>query len=179
MTLFEKITMGTAIMGVITAAFALFASIWQGWVARTHNKLSVTPHLAISSTIYFENGIVEFLMSNNGVGPAVVTFYGAMIDGIRTPFRSAKDSAEAFSKLGVRDKTYAPAHVIFAEGEYLKVGERGIILSFSHTAKNNEYREKVITCMSRFEFLIEYECVYGRKFVLRHPAYELHLKAFD
>ena len=65
---------------VVIALCALFLSIWQGYTTRQHNKLSVTPRLAIW---VLEDEIANKLLirlENNGVGPAIINSIEIIID---------------------------------------------------------------------------------------------------
>ena len=60
-----------AAAGLATAVCALVATIWQGVVARKHNRLSVKPVL----TLYREESDGKIYVKNNGTGPALIRDY--------------------------------------------------------------------------------------------------------
>ena len=66
-----------AIAGLATAVCALVATIWQGVVARKHNRLSVKPVL----TLYREESDGKIYIKNNGTGPALIREYELYKDG--------------------------------------------------------------------------------------------------
>tara|TARA_R110001592_G_scaffold362770_1_gene678150 strand:+ start:148 stop:825 length:678 start_codon:yes stop_codon:yes gene_type:complete len=56
------------------AIAALLLAVWQGWVSRSHNKLSVEPRLMIySETLEKQNTeTFKLYVKNTGLGPAIV-----------------------------------------------------------------------------------------------------------
>ncbi|MFZ2307548.1 MAG: hypothetical protein WAW73_07275 [Rhodoferax sp.] len=73
-----------AIASAAIALLALFSTGWQAWIARHHNRLSVKPLLSWSSNLaQTPNGFeVTVLLSNNGLGPAIVTERYFTLDGL-------------------------------------------------------------------------------------------------
>jgi hypothetical protein len=59
-----------AVSGVVIAVAALLVAVWQGVVARRHNRISVTPHLRLDS--FMGKLPLSIVLSNRGVGPAIV-----------------------------------------------------------------------------------------------------------
>ncbi|MFK0035943.1 hypothetical protein [Pseudomonas monteilii] len=60
---------------------ALGITIWQARLSRTHNKLSVRPHLAGHSS-WTEDGLFKFIIRNDGLGPARITAGRVYRDGV-------------------------------------------------------------------------------------------------
>ncbi len=56
---------------MIVAVSALVVSVWQVRISQEHNKLSVKPYLDFFSS--WDDGAWRVVMSNEGVGPAVIT----------------------------------------------------------------------------------------------------------
>lgn len=73
-----------AIASAAIALLALFSTGWQAWIARHHNRLSVKPLLSWSSNLaQTPNGFeVTVMLSNNGLGPAIVTERYFTLDGL-------------------------------------------------------------------------------------------------
>lgn len=59
-------------VAIFISLLAFGATVWQGHLSRTHNKLSVRPQLAGHSS-YTKDGIYKFELRNVGLGPAVIT----------------------------------------------------------------------------------------------------------
>ena len=67
-----------ALSAMIVAVFALFVTIWDSYQSRKHNRLSVKPFLGIGVDIHEK---VEFTLSNQGIGPAVIKEFSVYFDG--------------------------------------------------------------------------------------------------
>ncbi|MEP0174781.1 MAG: hypothetical protein ABJD02_12425 [Paraglaciecola sp.] len=67
-----------AICSVVIALSAMGVAIWQGYLARIHNQLSVQPKLQVNTDI--RNGLL-YTLENQGLGPAIVKSFFIHIDG--------------------------------------------------------------------------------------------------
>src|SRR5688572_25280527 len=73
----------TAMSAVFIALLALTVTIWQAALTRRHNRLSVRPHLRIDWLVSDEgtDEKVSVVLSNNGLGPAIIKRFQWKIDG--------------------------------------------------------------------------------------------------
>ncbi len=64
-----------AIATAAIAVFALFSTGWQAWIAHRHSRLSVKPLITgrISHSLGPDGIVVVVALSNNGLGPGIVT----------------------------------------------------------------------------------------------------------
>ncbi len=71
----------TAIGTVFIAFLALVSSLLQFWASRKHNKLSVRPLLVFDAN--YDPTVRGFglLVTNKGVGPAVISDFRVLVDG--------------------------------------------------------------------------------------------------
>lgn len=72
--IFVEVGAGTnwlAILAVCVSILALAVTWWQASLARSHNKLSVRPHLIGHS--HWDNSLYSLEVLNHGLGPAVIT----------------------------------------------------------------------------------------------------------
>jgi hypothetical protein len=93
-----------AISSVVIAVCALGISIWQGYIARQHNKLSVVPilHVDLDTT---EGKDIEIVSVNNGVGPAIITHFTVYCDDVAYDFPDTTKYREIVQKLGLDPRT--------------------------------------------------------------------------
>jgi len=64
---------------LLVAVLALATSVWSGWEDRRHKRLSVKPQLTLSFS--FHEGVsAGWMMSNAGLGPAIVQRFEAYVD---------------------------------------------------------------------------------------------------
>jgi len=67
-------------LGVIALA-ALVLAVWEGVMERRHNRLSVAPRLTIRLHAGDSLGMLGCTVSNEGLGPAIVTNCLIKVDG--------------------------------------------------------------------------------------------------
>jgi hypothetical protein len=60
-----------ALSSVEIALCALGISVWQGYVAREHNELSILPLLHVDKEAR-EGNDIELVVINHGLGPAII-----------------------------------------------------------------------------------------------------------
>ncbi|WP_319237476.1 hypothetical protein [uncultured Propionivibrio sp.] len=69
-----------ALASAVIAVFALVATVWQAWVTRKHNRLSVKPLLNTWSETNGGAGIYEARLKNIGIGPAIIDSFEVRVD---------------------------------------------------------------------------------------------------
>ena len=99
-----------------TIAFsALGLAIWQGYIARRHNKLSVRPHLTFSSTFLDEAPHLTVDIKNNGLGTAIIMGYQVILDGVVQEDTGKSYVIEICRKLEIPER-------FSSAGRYFEVG---------------------------------------------------------
>ena len=75
------------------AALSLGATIWQGWIARDHNKLSVRPILKFARSRTFEEKAItlRYSIKNDGFGPAIIKEQFFTLNGEVVPHLPGSD----------------------------------------------------------------------------------------
>tara|TARA_Y100000782_G_scaffold111330_1_gene139138 strand:- start:24 stop:575 length:552 start_codon:yes stop_codon:yes gene_type:complete len=71
-----------SIVATIIAICAMLSTYLQAKYSREHNKLSVRPHLHLDYDHHNNDLFLEFHLSNNGLGPAIITSYRMTVNGI-------------------------------------------------------------------------------------------------
>ena len=79
-----------ALSAIVVAACSLALSIWQGILARQHNRLSVRP-IVIVSGMHNEKGS-GWVLGNAGLGPALVKWFEVTVD--EKPMRHWREFGE-------------------------------------------------------------------------------------
>ncbi len=107
----------------IVALAALGTAVWEGVVTRRHNRLSVQPHLSISHHLAGSRGRFGLTVSNDGLGPALVTGCVVEVDGQPMKEDGGNGWEAAITTIGLRGRdlnftTIAPDGVIRA-GDYV------------------------------------------------------------
>jgi hypothetical protein len=156
----------TAISAVIVAIAALIVSIWTSAATRKHHRLSVTPHLGLD---YFHSldQPIKLNLVNNGLGTAIIRDFTVCVDGVPLSGIGAEQLAKALARMGWTGRFFA--YTLFPD-DALSAGEQTVILSFPPTDRPSNERNTLRRSLSRVTFRINYESMYGDKFVLTRSA---------
>lgn len=144
----------TAISTVIVAMVAVGVSVWQGFVARRHNRLSVTPTIRFDT--YLDTS--KLLLINTGVGPAIIEKMIVTVDGKNVEEYELLHAA--FRRLGIQGAdwiTYQPDR-----REAMAVGEK--IVLFERPEIDVEFQQRINEALRRLEIHIFYESIYKDSF---------------
>lgn len=147
-----------AVSTTLIAVVALYVSLWQGFVSRRHNRLSVLPHLRLDWLPRDESLVVE--MHNHGIGPAVFVEFGLLYDEspitqntsdfIRTKLSQSEADIDFY--------IYTPF-----EGDALAAGE-SLDLIILYVSRDVAHRRAGTQLLSRVSYDITYTSVYGQEF---------------
>ncbi len=139
------------------ALSALVVAVWQGWLARRHNKLSVQPllHFNVSNL----NGLFIKLQSV-GLGPAVVKKVIILFNGRRYENPSRDPYPEMFSQLS--NKYHYLFHMPVVGSSYLP-GSKETILSLQCNNFSEENKQELSGFYHQIYFEIHYTSFYGGK----------------
>lgn len=153
----------TAISSAVIALCALVFSIWQGMVARKHNKLSVRPHLSTWSSADEEKGFYSFEIINNGIGPAIVEEATVKVDGKPIAGKAA-DAVENAVKILFADLRYRANHSYFMKGDTMAPNERCGLIELQFSDEPPPSAEVIARAMKRVVVEITYKSFYGETF---------------
>lgn len=139
---------------MLVAVCALGTTIWQGYIMRKHNKLSVKPLL---TTFAIENiGWAEYRLENCGVGPAIIKNFYLFYDE-KEVSRNNRKTYEDFFKdktkgfLFSSNSSYVPNSVIPAGGSI-------VLVSFKYDTEKHD-----VSFAEKINIVIEYESIYQDK----------------
>ena len=87
-----RVELTLSISAMIVAIASITISLWEGNTMRKHYHLSVMPRLnnsfSVDDSSSTNNATAYFNISNNGLGPAVVTSIEYFVDGKKRRFYS-------------------------------------------------------------------------------------------
>ncbi len=145
----------------VIALCALLLTIWQLSVQRSHNKVSVRPHLFVfrdNGRLNHKSKITVYLI-NNGLGPAYINDFKVYLDGVEAEAQSAvetvfgkRDNELQYMTL---DNDFAIAH-----------GQRVSLISILFPVENWDDVETMESCLDRLQIVVNYSSAYQSKFVL-------------
>ncbi|MBO2638287.1 hypothetical protein I6M42_16800 [Shewanella algae] len=159
-----------ALVAVFISVLALAATFWQAHSSRRHNILSVRPRLSSSNNVKQKSDKIEYSISNKGLGPAIITYFGISIDGKHQNLSSIQhgdDIKAIFSKLGINLDQWQWAMSVHDSESTISSGETALILGFYNCLENEESYEALRNTLPRLRFHIKYMCMYGN-------TYEVH-----
>lgn len=142
-----------ALSAMIVAIFALFVTTWESYQSRKHNRLSVKPFLGIGVDIHEK---VEFTLSNQGIGPAVVKEFSVYFDG---KLLSKNPRADIYRELLEGSIGKYKFHIPF-EGACIKEGaEKSLLRVVYDDPKTN--KQSIKNFSNKFAFKVVYTSIYG------------------
>lgn len=148
----------TAISSLVVACIALFISIWQGWVTRKHNRLSVRPFLRIDKSLQSDHP-VEISIRNSGVGPLFIVSFDILLDNNVVMGDSGKKLKIIKTKLGIQDLHIRFYHLL--EGEAISPGEVNTLFKVESIIDKNH---NLLNILSRLTYKIKYKSIYNEVF---------------
>ena len=151
-----------AICAASISLVALSIGIYQSYLTRKHNKLSVRPHLSISRVSDYDKGLT-YSLENNGLGPAIIKKFGIQIDEKNVPTEN-NVTFKALDTLKV--STENVGYYILDVDEAFSAGKQLLLLAFIDSEPQPEKYTDLNNILPRLKFRVEYECIYGEHFVL-------------
>jgi hypothetical protein len=155
----------------LIASSALGLTIWQGYLARRHNKLSVSPHLAFSTSFSDRDPHFSIDIKNNGLGTAIITSFEIMIDGVTQKVNREEEVILIYRQLNIPHKERVGGRY-FNPGDSISAGEVLNIIAFTLKAdvfleRNIKYAE-----LDRIQLIIKYKSLYDVSYEVKlDPKY--------
>lgn len=154
----------TAVASVLIAVCALAVSIKQARSASKVSRISVRPHLQLSTKLFEKNSHFKVLIENNGLGPAFINSFEVSLDGV--PLLGLGDKiSEAISQ--IKTPNTAISTTYFQKGYAIKDGQEKILLELSFIDLNPEHGYDLTSfikeIVKRVTIKINYEDGFGKK----------------
>jgi hypothetical protein len=154
-------TIGT----LVVAVAALGITVWQGWLMRKHNRLSVKPLLRID-----RNAILGFpfniVLANVGTGPAIFREVKIFVDG-ELIVADRRPVIETLVRIDLNPDDVK--HFTIYPDEAFESGERHPLFQTNSTINGQLELARYDSAFSRVSFTIEYASIYGEQFVFTWP----------
>jgi hypothetical protein len=155
-----------AIIGLIIALGAALTTIWQGFLTRRHNRLSVTPILRIDRN-RIPGEPYSIVLRNNGVGPAIIRSIKYLVDGVLIPDNADFQEARAISIIGLNPDHYKLYRLY--PGEPFASNESHSIFETMDPIQSNQEARNIDMAFHRLTIEIKYESIYQQKFIIKNP----------
>lgn len=160
-----------ATSSVFVAILAFFATVYQAWIARHHNRLSVRPHLVwhIGRRNAPSGAGIVYSVKNLGLGPAIITERYFTKDGIRFVAPGLQtDEVPDFLHHVIGRKFEYRLNVFGTPGKNAAIPSQGEVV-----IADIDFPSQSLAQIATFEqvagnvaFHINYESLYGEKFEL-------------
>jgi len=139
------------------ALCALFFTIYQAYVQRKHNILSVQPHLTSFSHQQVENGVgkLHLQLMNNGLGPAYIKSFSIFMDEKPCDY----DAAIEHVTKGEECKWFRST---LGSNYAMRVGEIKDLFIVAFPCDGDEDVKKMKERINRLDVKIEYGCAYKK-----------------
>ncbi|PLX95576.1 MAG: hypothetical protein C0620_03920 [Desulfuromonas sp.] len=141
------------------ALLALGVAIWQGIIARKHNRLSVKPILAIDTFLSLDHETIGIKLRNNGVGPLILKNISFQRGSVRASLNdgSFKNMLPALAN---RDFNFTGT----SPGFSLVPNESFWLISTSRHSDQNGLMDILFDSLTGITIKFEYESVYQERF---------------
>ncbi|HDY7531307.1 hypothetical protein ABRZ82_21690 [Vibrio vulnificus] len=155
----DVIAISAACIALISGVIAL----WQGWLMRRHNILSVTPHIDIAKSL-IPGKPINMVMSNHGVGPAIIDEISFVKpDGSKIVLSTYESYESAFLSVGVELNSLTHLTRQLSSGTPIGTGKDIELFSVSHSDPSRH--RQLIDIVEEMEFKVSYKCVYGKSYM--------------
>lgn len=154
-----------AVAGLSSAVIALCAlglTLWQGWITRQHNRLSVRPHLTTWSQSDKGNHIYAVHLLNNGIGPALIKSFQILVDG-QVMIGEGVEPIEKALKILFPQYQYASNQSYLSNGYMMPAKEARDLVVVRFLGDKVPKPEEVEHAWKRGKLVIKYESVYEEK----------------
>ena len=157
-----------AFSSAVVALCALGVSLWQGYLARRHAIISVTPHLDIFvHTSQTDESFIE--VRNGGIGPAFITSIEISLSDRKIDIRKSDDWAIISTEIQRSVPDFRFRQVTPHPPAVLASNERIRLLSFESNHNSHELCIAVREMLKIFTIRVSYASIYDIKFT---TAYE-------
>jgi hypothetical protein len=156
----------------LIALSALILAIWQGYVARLHNKLTVQPHLILETLIQWDEPQLSIFLENVGIGPAIIENYYVYIDGVSQDTSKKSLLQEVAQKLNIPNRKYGGGK-LYMPDEAVTSGSKELIFKVVTKEGRDEAFTNIIAQeeIERLQIIIKYKSLYGKTFKVKlHPS---------
>ena len=154
------------ISALIISVGAFVVSVWQGYETRLNNRNSVKP-IAVFSLDFSHNANKQgIILTNKGVGPAIVKKYFIYYDGKKLSFLDDNDVIKSSRTLGFfKNITLAkPIKVSIPEDAVFLPAESRLVLGFSDDDVDKNRGNYIRELAKSIKIEMVYEDVYGTEF---------------
>lgn len=157
----------TGVVSVIVALCAVVFTAWHACITRTHNKLSVKPHLTTwtHSAISTRKYSVDLL--NKGIGPAFIKSVGIYVDGKLMEGDGCKPIEDAVALLFPPSiYRYDVEQAFVGVGYSMAANEKCRLAAIEFSEESPPSAKTFEDALKRVDVIIHYASIYEENFTL-------------
>jgi len=140
---------------------AIGISIWQGYLMRRHNRISVKPLLAFQQNYKKVSESCGLVLVNQGLGTAIINDIRVYVNNDYIGLLDSNDTWERALLKTLPGGTKYSSKVL--DGKYpLIAGDKITLLEFT---EQNVDDKAIRKCLRSLEMEVRYESLYGTKFI--------------
>lgn len=151
-----------ALAAAFVSLCALCAVIWQGYLTWKHNKLSVKPNIDVLIDLKRIDP-VKITIKNHGLGPAIVDKIYFIINDESYDLSTVAPMV-AFINKYFPDIAEPITHHATQGQSVIGSNNEVMLIEFCGSDVDNSLFDKVHNMLKNLTIIIEYSCVYGRKY---------------
>ena len=155
----------TAISSMIIALIALVVSIWQGIETRNHNRRTLTPKLSITRDLRNEAEDIGIFIESVGLGPVIIKKVVITIDDKQYNVSSQEAWKNVLCQLDINE-SWTQWYAI-SEDTLFPVGKCDFLLAADRDGLSSSNESRLKRATEKIEVTIDYDSVYGDKFVVQ------------
>lgn len=148
-----------SICSFIIALCSLFFTLWQTHTQRTHNRISVKPHLFtfIERNKDNDSATIKVLLLNNGLGPAFINDFQIYLDG-----KPYDDAYAAIDEVIGSELSKNSSKTVLGDEYAMSANEKKTLISVQFKLDANNHIDEVETKLARLDLVIEYSSAYEK-----------------
>ncbi|KOO13204.1 hypothetical protein AKJ18_19795 [Vibrio xuii] len=159
-----------AICAVFIAILSFVSTAWQAWLMRTHNKMSVRPHVEIIGD-YMRGNDISYIISNDGLGPAIISTVELTLNNERYEVKDYDDFKSALMKIDI-DIDKLPHKIRIMEmNTAIGVSKNVLFMGFPKSGTDISMRLDLERKLKKMDITISYKCIYGKEFKVTLPGH--------
>jgi len=145
---------------IIIALVALFVAVWQGYLMRKHNRLSLRPHLTFLHKLSDQDPRFFLEIQNNGVGPAEIRQFRVFLDSKPQEHFEPASWIPMLSIIGLKGRTCGTS---LDSGEFIAAGQKLQMLKYDSGNEPLGSRQ-IRQALQRIMVQVTYRSVYGESY---------------
>jgi hypothetical protein len=160
-----------ALSSLVIALCAMIITVWQGFLTRKHNILSVMPQLELVR-VGSPGNLIHINLVNHGTGPAFIQNIYLFAGGEKLNIKTPEDFKHLCEKLDICLKTYNHTFTFCDGGTALGPDKDFILMSFPKAEDDYESSKTLVEKIFKITIEIEYTCTYKKSYKTKMVGFE-------